>query len=180
MDRENYNKRARGYYHKKKEADPNFLERKNEQSKLNYAEKIQDPNFKEMKRKKDLEYYHQNKETRVAKQIKRRKELLEEAKKKLGGKCVSCGTNCNLEFDHIDDSKKIYNVSNAVRNTREVFWNEVEKCQLLCVKCHNKKTTAQKRAKQKLWLSLSLDEKNKLVENELCQLRNCHREECSG
>jgi hypothetical protein len=173
MDKENYNKRARGYYHKKKEIDPSFLERKNEQSKLNYSEKIKDENFKERKRKKDLEYYHQNKEIRVAKQIERRKELLEEAKKKLGGKCVCCGINENLEFDHIDDAKKVHNVANAVRNTREVFWDEVSKCQLLCVKCHSKKTTAQKRAKQKLWLSLSLQEREKLINMEMCQLENC-------
>ena len=146
---------------------------RNAKERERYSKKIEDPNFKEMKRKKDLEYYHQNKEIRVAKQIERRKELLEEAKKKLGGKCVCCGINENLEFDHIDDAKKVHNVANAVRNTREVFWDEVSKCQLLCVKCHSKKTTAQKRAKQKLWLSLSLQEREKLVNTEMCQLTNC-------
>ena len=120
-----------------------------------------------------MEYYHKNKETRVAKQIERRKELLKEAKEKLGGKCVCCGALENLEFDHIDDAKKEHNVTNAVRNIREVFWNEVEKCQLLCVKCHNKKTTAQKRAKQNLWLSLSLEKREELVNNELCHFGNC-------
>jgi hypothetical protein len=146
---------------------------RNAKERERYSKKIEDPNFKEMKRKKDLEYYHQNKEIRVSKQIERRKELLEEAKKKLGGKCVCCGINENLEFDHIDDAKKVHNVANAVRNTREVFWDEVSKCQLLCVKCHSKKTTAQKRAKQKLWLSLSLQEREKLINTEMCQLTNC-------
>lgn len=148
---------------------------RNEKERERYAKKIQDPNFREEKRKRDIEYYHKNKEDLVSKQIKKRKELLEEAKEKLGGKCVCCGTIENLEFDHIDDAKKEYNVTNAVRNTREVFWKEVEKCQLLCITCHTKKTTAQKRAKQNLWLSLSLQEREKLVNDEMCHLDNCHR-----
>jgi len=142
-------------------------EEKNFKERERYRNKIKDESFKENKRKKDLEYYHKNKEVRVAKQIERRKELLSEAKLFLGGKCLWCGTTENLEFDHIDDSKKEHNVGNAVRNTREVFWNEVGKCQLLCVNCHNKRTTAQKRAKQKLWLSLPLEERERLLSNEL-------------
>jgi hypothetical protein len=142
-------------------------EEKNYKERQRYKEKIKDENFKEKKRKRDLEYYHKTKEVRVAKQIERRKELLTEAKEKLGGKCVWCGTKENLEFDHIDDSKKDYNVANAVRNTREIFWKEVGKCQLLCENCHNKKSTAQRRAKQNLWLSLSFEEREKLLNKEL-------------
>jgi 5-methylcytosine-specific restriction endonuclease McrA len=142
-------------------------EEKNRRERERYNAKIKDESFKENKRKRDLEYYYKTKEIRVAKQIERRKELLTEAKLSLGGKCVWCGTIENLEFDHIDDSKKEHNVGNAVRNTREVFWNEVGKCQLLCVSCHNKRTTAQKRAKQKLWLSLPLEERERLLSDEL-------------
>lgn len=142
-------------------------EEKNRRERERYNTKIKDESFKENKRKRDLEYYHKTKEIRVAKQIERRKELLNEAKLSLGGKCIWCGATENLEFDHIDDSKKEHNVGNAVRNTREVFWNEVGKCQLLCVSCHNKRTTAQKRAKQKLWLSLPLEERERLLSDEL-------------
>jgi len=142
-------------------------EEKNFKERERYRNKIKDDSFKENKRKRDLAYYHKTKEIRVAKQIERRKELLSEAKLFLGGKCAWCGITENLEFDHIDDSKKEHNVGNAVRNTREVFWNEVGKCQLLCVNCHNKRTTAQKRAKQKLWLLLPLEERERLLSNEL-------------
>lgn len=142
-------------------------EEKNRKERERYNAKIKDESFKENKRKRDLEYYYKTKEIRVAKQIERRKELLIEAKLSLGGKCVWCGTTENLEFDHIDDSKKEHNVGNAVRNTREIFWNEVGKCQLLCVSCHNKRTTAQKRAKQRLWLSLPLEERERLLSDEL-------------
>jgi len=140
---------------------------RNEKERERYKSKIKDEAFKENKRKRDLAYYHKTKEVRVAKQIEKRKELLIEAKEKLGGKCIWCETNENLQFDHIDDSIKEYNVANAVRNTRKVFWDEVGKCQLLCVSCHNKRTTAQKRAKQKLWLSLPLEEREKLLSDEL-------------
>jgi hypothetical protein len=137
---------------------------RNKKDRERYSKKIKDLEFKEKKRQKDLDYYYKTKEIRIAKQIERRKNLLEEAKEKLGGKCICCGNVENLEFDHIDDAKKTYNVANAVRNTREVFWDEVSKCQLLCVKCHNKKTTAQKRAKQNLWLSLSFEEREILIQ----------------
>ena len=140
---------------------------RNEKERERYKSKIKDEAFKENKRKRDLAYYHKTKEVRVAKQIEKRKELLIEAKEKLGGKCIWCETTENLQFDHIDDSIKEYNVANAVRNTRKVFWDEVGKCQLLCVSCHNKRTTAQKRAKQKLWLSLPLEEREKLLSDEL-------------
>lgn len=140
---------------------------KNEKERKRYSVKIKDPVFKENKRKTDLEYYHKNKKKIVSRQIQRRKDLLIEAKEKLGGCCVSCGTKHDLEFDHIDDSIKSENVGNAVRHTRSTFWKEVNKCQLMCKECHQKKTTAQKRAKQKAWLSLSLEERNKLISNEL-------------
>ena len=142
-------------------------EERNRKERERYNVKIKDESFKEKKRKRDLEYYHKTKKIRIAKQIEKRKELLTEAKLSLGGKCVWCGSTENLEFDHIDDSKKEHNVGNAVRNTREVFWNEVGKCQLLCVSCHNKRTTAQKRAKQNLWLSLPLEERERLLSVEL-------------
>jgi hypothetical protein len=140
---------------------------KNAKERKRYSKRIQDPLFKEQKRKTDLEYYHKNKERLVSRQIERRKELLIEAKEKLGGCCVSCGTEDNLEFDHIDDSIKSENVGNAVRHNRDTFWNEVCKCQLMCKDCHKRRTTAQKRAKQKMWLSLSLEERNQLVSYEL-------------
>lgn len=136
---------------------------RNKKEREKYNEKIKNVEFKENKRKKDLEYYYRTKNIRISKQIGRRKELLNEAKEKLGGKCVWCKTTKDLQFDHIDDAIKKYNVGNAVRNTKEVFWNEVEKCQLLCCKCHNKKSAAQRKAKQDLWLSLPFEQREILL-----------------
>jgi 5-methylcytosine-specific restriction endonuclease McrA len=58
----------------------------------------------------------------------------------LGGKCRYCGSNINLEFDHIYPSK--VSMSNMSRSKREWHWfDEYIKgnIQLLCKKCNNKK-----------------------------------------
>jgi RNA polymerase subunit RPABC4/transcription elongation factor Spt4 len=63
----------------------------------------------------------------------------------LGGKCINCGSTINLEFHHIDPETKLFNITdrckrstaqNGWKNTPEMF-NEINKCQLLCNKCHS-------------------------------------------
>jgi 5-methylcytosine-specific restriction endonuclease McrA len=61
----------------------------------------------------------------------------------LGGKCVSCGQTEELEFDHVDPSDKTYNVARILTGgSEQKVREELEKCQLLCKKCHDKKTYA--------------------------------------
>lgn len=57
----------------------------------------------------------------------------------LGGKCVSCGTNEGLTFDHIDPKTKLFNVSHRLRWKEEKIIGEIRKCQLLCRSCHEEK-----------------------------------------
>tara|TARA_A100001234_G_C12489914_1_gene327275 strand:+ start:101 stop:526 length:426 start_codon:yes stop_codon:yes gene_type:complete len=111
----------------------------------------------EDKRAADLRYYYRNKERfaernkqyhietraqRVANRNAHKQFLIDY----LGGKCVSCGTTENLEFDHIDPNTKRYNVSKVIPDTSpetplcQSVWEEVNKCQLLCKSCHRKKT----------------------------------------
>lgn len=59
----------------------------------------------------------------------------------LGGKCQSCGYNkCTraLSFHHIKPEDKLFNLD--IRNISGTTWDkiikEVEKCQLLCLNCH--------------------------------------------
>lgn len=59
---------------------------------------------------------------------------------KLGGRCVDCGYNEKsyaLDFDHINPETKLHNVAAlmALKN-RDTIWAEVQKCQILCVRCH--------------------------------------------
>ena len=59
----------------------------------------------------------------------------------LGGRCVQCGVNKDLEIDHRNPKEKKFSVSIGVaRERKDVLWKEVEKCQLLCKECHSKKT----------------------------------------
>ena len=63
-----------------------------------------------------------------------------EAIEKLGGKCVYCGDNTQLQFDHIKPEDKLYEIGSLSSISEEKFLKEIEKCQLLCIKCHQLKT----------------------------------------
>jgi hypothetical protein len=99
---------------------------KEEKSEYNkkYRQKMTEEQ-KEAKRLADREYYYKNKEKCNERNLryyenhkeqikengaknnkKRRQNLREQAKQKLGGKCVWCETTENLEFDHIDPAQK--------------------------------------------------------------------------
>lgn len=69
-----------------------------------------------------------------------RNELRSKAKEKLGNKCAQCGSDSQLEFDHIDRSNKLIEISKAISNKNSVIvYEELEKCQLLCNPCHKEK-----------------------------------------
>jgi hypothetical protein len=62
--------------------------------------------------------------------------------------CVDCGETAIelLEFDHIDPSTKKFSVSNYRHNTTK-FDNvvaEIDKCEMRCVRCHRKRTLAER------------------------------------
>ncbi len=68
---------------------------------------------------------------------KKRKQL---ALDMLGGKCVVCGTEDNLHFDHITPENKVNEISSMFTSNINVFIDEVKKCQLLCSDCHIEKS----------------------------------------
>lgn len=68
---------------------------------------------------------------------KRRTEWIE----KLGGKCVVCGATENLEFDHVDEASKEYEIGSILATHSEAKVSyEMGKCQLLCERHHMEKT----------------------------------------
>ena len=67
---------------------------------------------------------------------KRRKELIAA----LGGRCVICGAIEDLEFDHIDPSSKHNAIADMATASKNKMCVELSKCQLLCKKCHKRKT----------------------------------------
>ncbi len=62
----------------------------------------------------------------------------------LGGKCSSCGSVDNLEFDHINPKNKSFHISALWSISKQKFLIELKKCQLLCSTCHKIKTSAEK------------------------------------
>src|SRR5574343_493641 len=57
-----------------------------------------------------------------------------------GTKCEKCGSKEKLELDHIDPSTKIFNISSKIHHRFIKIVSELQKCQLLCQKCHLVKT----------------------------------------
>lgn len=85
-------------------------------------------------RQKRLEYLKKYNAQYQPKRYKKRKAELINA---LGGKCVVCGAKNNLEFDHIIPSTKSFTIMSHWHDDVE---EELKKCQLLCKKCHLRKT----------------------------------------
>lgn len=58
-----------------------------------------------------------------------------------GKKCVSCGSQAQLELDHIDPATKIHHAIWSWSRERRLA--ELAKCQVLCKSCHQEKTNEQ-------------------------------------
>ena len=53
--------------------------------------------------------------------------------------CSLCGYNANpaaLQFDHLDPSLKVQDVSNMITLKLKRLMDEVRKCRVLCANCH--------------------------------------------
>ena len=56
----------------------------------------------------------------------------------INGPCAKCGSNNNLELDHIDPNTKIsHNIWSWADERRTI---ELAKCQVLCKECHKEKS----------------------------------------
>lgn len=58
----------------------------------------------------------------------------------LGGSCVKCGTNKNIEIDHINHLDKKFTLTKNWGLSWKKLLPELNKCQLLCKECHDIKT----------------------------------------
>jgi 5-methylcytosine-specific restriction endonuclease McrA len=58
----------------------------------------------------------------------------------LGGKCVNCGSQDGLHFDHIDRTTKVFPLGKLLSMKKSAALEEIKKCQLLCFPCHMKKS----------------------------------------
>lgn len=68
----------------------------------------------------------------------------------LGRKCVACGSAENLEIDHRDWRAKVLEISKAQAPARwEEVKRELEKCQVLCGKCHRLKSSRDRKERNR-------------------------------
>ncbi len=58
-------------------------------------------------------------------------------------RCVRCGSTKKLELDHVDPETKVSHCIWSWRESRRA--EEISKCQVLCNKCHRKKTAEEMR-----------------------------------
>jgi hypothetical protein len=86
---------------------------------------------------KDLQKYREYMRAYMRGRLaKKRQEALEY----LGGVCKRCGSDKNLTFDHIDRASKKINISKILSRSWQEQKKELDKCQILCRKCHKEKT----------------------------------------
>lgn len=86
---------------------------------------------------KDKEAYNAYMREYMAKRWEKRRIA---AIKQLGGKCISCGSVENLQFDHKDAKDKSFAISKNSSMKESIWQEELKKCQLLCQDCHIKKS----------------------------------------
>ncbi|MCA9346826.1 hypothetical protein KC960_05035 [Candidatus Saccharibacteria bacterium] len=97
-------------------------------------------------RKKSRAYYNKNKEyhkqqTKINK-IRYKKQVQDWiVNYLLKNPCQSCGNRDirTLEFDHLDEFKKEFNISDGINRNLSLprIQMEVRKCRVLCANCHN-------------------------------------------
>jgi len=72
--------------------------------------------------------------------LKRYHERRQYALDLLGSVCSTCGTDEDLNFDHIDQDTKLFPISKLWSVSRKRFEEEIRKCQVLCQPCHIEKS----------------------------------------
>ena len=92
-------------------------------------------------------------------QREKRKSILFE---NLGNKCCKCGSTEKLELDHINPLLKTTRQS-ILSVGLERALEECDNIQLLCKKCHTKKSQAQKKAAYYLFYNMPLEEQEKWI-----------------
>jgi hypothetical protein len=125
--------------------------------------------------KKDRDRYYSNPEKLA--QCNEKKKIRANAKKAWYRDfkrfpCVDCGIQYDpelMDFDHIKSKgKKLANVSRLVLNNapKQRILDEIDKCELVCVYCHFKRTHNRIMAKAKPFEKYSIRRQNKILKKE--------------
>lgn len=52
--------------------------------------------------------------------------------------CSKCGSHKELVYHHVIPKDKLYSITRVMHMSNETFINELNKCMLLCNRCHNR------------------------------------------
>lgn len=102
---------------------------------------------------------------------RRKRELI----KRLGGQCVWCSSRRRIEFDHKDPSTKSFVVGRRLAGiSQQRLEAEIPKLQLLCRKCHEKKTVDNHECGRLRPLPPHGTEARYLSKRGRCRCQECH------
>ena len=98
----------------------------------------------------DRDYHRKRTDEAKALKLVRQKERVQENREKVWSyleehPCETCGESdpIVLEFDHIDQASKEYNVSEMSTLGWDKIHKEILKCRVLCANCHRRHTAIQ-------------------------------------
>lgn len=94
---------------------------------------------KEEKLQYQREYRKLNRAKLTERDKNKRKDRLEKAIKILGNKCAKCKStfdSCVYDFHHLNPDEKKFTISENMLVSEKKFFEEVNKCILLCANCH--------------------------------------------
>jgi flagellar biosynthesis GTPase FlhF len=119
-----------------------YLEKNGEEINRKNREKWKNRSEEEIEKQKQKrkDWVNKNREEINIKRQNRKRKHKQYLIEMLGGKCVGCGTTKNLQFDHIDRTKKSFCIGSSLASKLEKLIDEAKKCQLLCESCHRHKT----------------------------------------
>lgn len=105
-----------------------------------------------------------------AKNLQWQKNYAEKRKKivmeTIGDCCCKCGSKEKLEVDHINPALLVEGrVRRGFKMTQKELEEEKDNLQVLCRPCHLERTAAQHAAAWKLFISLPLEEQERLMYN---------------
>ena len=73
--------------------------------------------------------------------LKKRLPLMERRRALLAEfSCLACGESepCCIDWHHVDDETKSFNIATGMLRGEETWWNEILKCVAICSNCHRK------------------------------------------
>lgn len=137
--------------------------KKANKDKVNQAHRKYREENKDLFNARGREYYSNNLEKFQLKKQRQTKDRLEWLLENVGDHCVQCGSTENLEFDHINPALKTNRCSFRALGI-QTLEEQKDNIQTLCHECHKEKSNAQRKASWELFISLPLDEQERLIE----------------